>query len=434
MKYDPIPSHFFARNRNRFMRKMQPDSLAVFYSNDQVYRSGDTTFPFKQNEGLFYLSGLDQPETVLVLFPDCVKDGFQEVVFIRRPNAFSQRWEGGGLTLEDARDRSGIAQVFWVDDLDRILHELILLAKRIYVNIPEHEGRQHYQGDANARMARTLIDKYPAHKFHRSQPVLRKLTMIKTSEEIDLIGRAIQITAKAFDRVMEVLRPGMGEYEVEAELTYMLLKNRASGHAYPPIVASGPRSCILHYQQNSQICKAGDIVLMDFGAEYAHYAADVSRVIPVDDQFSERQRTIYNGVYQMLERIKPLLVPGKTLEEYHQEVGKVAEDVLLELDILSSSEVARQSANYPAYKNYFMHAASHHIGMQVHDPANRYEPIQAGMVFTCEPGIYLPREELGIRLENMVLVTDAGPIDLTKNIPVDLEEIEERRQKYAVSE
>jgi len=416
------------------MRKMQPNSLAVFYSNDQIYRSGDATFPYKQNEGLFYLSGLDQPETVLVLFPDCVKDGFQEVAFIRKPNAFSQRWVGGGLTLEEARERSGISQVFWVDDLDRLLHELILLSKRIYVNIPEHEGRRNYQHDANAYKARILMDRYPAHKFHRSQPILRKLTMIKTPEEIDLIERAIQITGKAFERVLDVLRPGMGEYEVEAEITYELLKNRANGHAYQPIVASGPRSCILHYQQNSQICQAGEVILMDFGAEYAHYAADVTRVVSVGEQFTDRQRTIYNGVFQMLERFKPLLVPGKTLEEYHQEVGKVAEDVLLELEILSPSEVARQSAAYPAYKKYFMHAASHHIGMQVHDPANRYEPIQAGMVFTCEPGIYLPAEELGIRLENMVLVTDAGPVDLTKNIPAKLEEIEEKRQNLAVSE
>ncbi len=434
MKYDPIPSTFFVRNRKRFMRKMQPDSLAVFYSNDLVYRSGDTSFPFKQNEALFYLSGLDQPETVLVLFPDCVKDGFQEVVFIRKPNAFSQRWDGSGLTLEDARERSGVSQVFWVDDLDRILHELILLSKRIYINIPEHEGRRQYQDDANARMARGLMDRYPAHKFHRSQPILRKLTMIKTPEEIELLERTIRITGLAFDRVLGVLRPGMGEFEVEAELTYELLKNRASGHAYPPIVASGPRSCILHYQQNSEICQPGELVLMDFGAEYAHYAADVTRVLPVDEQFTDRQRTIYNGVLQMLERIKPLLVPGKTLEEYHQEVGKVAEDVLLELEVLSPAEVARQSPNYPAYKKYFMHSASHHIGMQVHDPANRYEPIQAGMVLTCEPGIYLPEEAIGIRLENMVLVTDAGPVDLTKNIPIGLEEIEERRQKFAVTE
>lgn len=425
MKYDPINPDFFVNNRKRFMRKMQPESLAIFYSNDLMPRSGDTFFPFRQNSGLFYLSGLDQEETVVVLFPDCIKEGFQEVAFVKRTSDYIAIWEGEKYSKEKAREVSGIQKVYWLDEMAPILHELILLSKRIYINTEEHDRFIPDLPTRNMRMARDVMERYPAHKYHRAQPILKKLMMNKQEAEVELIQQAIGITGKAFKRVLEFVRPGVMEYEIEAEITHEFIRNRASGHAYDPIIASGANSCVLHYTHNNQQCKAGDVLLMDFGAEYGHYASDLTRTIPVNGQFSKRQRSVYDAVLQIMREAQQLLVPGTTLEEYSKEVVKMMESALIDLKLLSRKEIDQQNPELPLYKQFFMHGTSHHLGMDVHDLADRYVPIQEGMVFTCEPGIYIRDEKLGIRIENDILVTENGPLDLMAGIPVEAEEIEE---------
>lgn len=432
MRYDPVPAEFFQRNRRRFMRKMQPDSIALFFSNHQMPRSGDVYFPFKQNEDLWYLTGLEQPGTVLVLFPDCVKDGYQEVVFTPRSNLFLDRLQGGTTDLDQAAALSGIPKVFWSDEQDRVLHELILLAKRIYLNLPEHDGRPEIWQDANTKMARNLQARYPAHKYHRAQPILRKLRAIKSTEEIQLIREAIRITGKGFERILDRIQPGVWEHELEAELTYAYLQNRASGHAFPPTVASGSRGCILHYQANSGICQDGELLLVDTGAEYANYASDISRTIPVNGQFAPKQRKMYQAVLSVLEQITPLLVPGITLDEFHRAAGQFMEEQLLALGLLTPAEVAKQDKGHPAYRKYFMHRVAHPVGLQVHDMGNRYEPIQAGMVFAVEPGIYDQKNRTAIRLENILLVTDQGSENLSKDIPISIDVLEEKINKAAI--
>lgn len=425
MKYESIDPELFRGNRQRFMRSMRQDSIAIFHSNDQMVRNGDSCFPFRQNSDLFYLSGLDQEETVLVLFPDCVKDGFREVAFIKRTNEYIQRWEGHKYTKEEARAISGIEKIFWVDEMDGILHELILLAKRVYVNLPEHDRFVADVPSRDLRFARQLQERYPAHKYHRAQPILKQQAMIKTVQEIALIQQAISITGNAFDRVLGFTRPGVTEYEIEAEVTHEFLRSRANGHAYSPIIASGANSCVLHYVQNNQVCKDGDVLLLDFGAEYANYAADMTRTIPVNGRFSTRQRDVYEAVLRVMKYARTLLVPGTMMEEYNKEVGRQMESELLALGLLDKNDIKNQDKSYPAYKKYFMHGTSHHLGLDVHDRSNRYDPIQAGMVFTCEPAIYIPEEGFGIRLENNILVTDHEPVDMMAGIPVEAEEIEE---------
>ncbi|MBK7408531.1 MAG: aminopeptidase P N-terminal domain-containing protein [Saprospirales bacterium] len=424
MKYLPIDSELFKNNRQRFMRSMRQDSIAIFHSSDRMVRNGDSLYPFRQNSDLFALSGLDQEETVVVLFPDCVKEGFREVAFIKKTNDFIKRWEGHKYTKEEARAISGIDKIYWLEEMDVILHELILLAKRIYVNLPEHDRFIPDVPSRDLRFTRQLQERYPAHKFHRAQPLLKKQAMIKSIPEIALIRQAIDITDKAFQRVLHFVKPGVAEYEIEAEITHEFLCNRANGHAYAPIIASGANSCVLHYVENNQPCKDGEVLLLDFGAEYANYAADMTRTIPVNGQFSPRQRAVYDAVLRVLKYARTLLVPGTLLEDYHKEVGSQMESELLELGLLDKTDVKNQDKNYPAYKKYFMHGTSHHLGLDVHDRSNRYDPIQAGMVFSCEPAIYIPEEGFGIRLENDILVTDHEPVDLMAQIPIEAEEIE----------
>lgn len=425
MRYKSINPKLFKFNRKRLMRKMQPDSIAIFHSNDLMPRNGDTFFTFRQNSDLFYLCGLDQPEAILVLFPDCIKEDFQEVAFIKRTDEYIAIWEGEKYSKEKAREVSGIKKVYWLDEMDQILNELILLSKRIYINTNENDRFNSEVTSRDLRFAKQLMDRYPAHKYHRAQPILKKMAMIKSSYEIALLQEAMDITSQAFLRVLEMVKPGLMEYEIEAEIIHEFIRKGANGHAYEPIIASGANTCVLHYTQNNQICQNGDLLLMDFGAEYANYAADLTRTIPVSGQFSVRQRAVYDAVLRVLKGARQMLVPGLTLQEYHKEVGKMMESELLALKLIDKTDIKNQDPSYPAYKKYFMHGTSHHLGLDVHDLASRYAPIQAGMVFTCEPGIYIREEGLGIRLENDILVTDTNPIDLMANIPIEANEIEE---------
>lgn len=425
MKYLPIGSELFRYNRNRFARKMTSDSIAIFHSNDLMPRSGDTYYTFRQNSSLFYLSGIDQPETVVVLFPDCIKEGFEEVAFIRKPDDQLLRWEGDSLSTDEARHISGIDKIYYLEDMDAILRELILLSKRIYVNLNESVFLQTDLNMRNERQAKVLQQHYPAHKYHRAGPLLKKLMMIKSQPEVDLVREAIRISDLAFRRLLPIIEPGIMEYEVEAELTYEILRHRANGHAYPPIIASGKNATVLHYQRNDRRCQDGELLLLDFGAEYANYACDISRTVPVSGQFTDRQRNLYLAVMRVLQVAQETLTPGTSLDEHQREVGKAMESELLDLGLIDRTDIRRQSKEAPVYKRYFMHGTSHHLGLDVHDLSNPYEPLQAGMLLTCEPGIYLPEEGIGIRLENDILVTDDGPINLCSHLPIEPDAIEE---------
>jgi Xaa-Pro aminopeptidase len=425
MKYKPLNPELYRLNRRRFASQMKPDSIAIFHSNDMMPRSGDQFFPFRQNSALFSMCVLDQEETVIVLFPDCVKEGFQEVAFIKKTTEKIAIYDGQKYTKEEAQKVSGIQKVFWLDEMDKVLNELILLSKRIYVSLNEND---YYRSDIetkNLRFTKQLQQRYPAHKYHRSGPILKKMAMIKSKFEVAAIDKACEITEKAFRRVLDFVKPGVMEYEVEAEIIHEFIRNRANGHAYSPIVASGKNSCVLHYVDNNQICNDGDILLMDFGAEYANYAADMTRVIPINGQFTPRQKAIYKAVLKVMQGATQMLVPGTMIDDYHKEVGKMMEKELLQLKLISKTDIKNQDSDKPAYKKYFMHGTSHHLGLDVHDLSSQYVPIQAGMVFTVEPGIYIPEENIGIRLENNILVTDQEPVNLMASIPVEVEEIEE---------
>lgn len=424
MKYEPLNPDLFKLNRARFTRAMKPKSIAIFHSNDMMPRNGDAYYDFRQNSDLFGLCGLDQEETVLVLFPDCIREKFREVVFIRETNDHIRIWEGHKYTKKEATEVSGIETIYWTSDMGNILKELILMAETIYVNTNENDRFSSEVLSRDARFINEIKEKYPVHNLERSQLILKQLAMIKSKYEIDAIQKACNITKDAFERVLRFVKPGVTEYEIEAEIIHEFMRQRATGHAYHPIIASGINACVLHYGDNNQVCKKGDVILMDFGAEYANYNADLTRSIPVSGQFTDRQRDVYNAVLATFKFAKTMLVPGTNMEDYNNEVGKFIEGQLLDLGLLDKTDIKNQNSDYPAYKKYFMHGTSHHLGLDVHDLGDRYAPMQAGMVFTCEPGIYIPDESLGIRLENDILVTDGGPVDLMEKIPLEAEEIE----------
>ncbi len=425
MKYKPLSPELFQHNRKRFVREMKPGTIAIFNSNDQMPRSGDQFFPFRQNAGLFYLTGIDQEETTLLLFPDCPREGHKEVLLIRRTNEHLAVWEGHKYTKEEAQQASGIEKVYFLDEAESVMNEMILLSEGVYLNLNENDRYLSPVETRDLRFAKYIRDRYPAHVLYRSQPILKKLQTVKSQWEVEVTQHCVDITGNAFRRVLEFVQPGVWEYEVEAEVIHEFIRSGATGHAYTPIIASGKNACVLHYIENNQPCNDGDVLLMDFGCEYANYNADLTRSIPVNGQFTDRQRAVYNAVLHVMKEAKAMLVPGNTLEEYHKEVGKVMESELISLGLISRDDVEKQDKDKPAYKKYFMHGTSHHLGLDVHDLIHRYEPFRAGMIFTCEPGIYIPEENLGIRLENDILITDNGPVDLFKNIPIEAEEIEE---------
>jgi Xaa-Pro aminopeptidase len=424
MKYTALSPELFQHNRKRFTREMRPGTIAIFNANDQMPRSGDQFFPFRQNAGLYWLSGIDQEETMLILFPDCPREGYKELLLVKRTNEHIAVWEGHKYTKEEAAAASGIEKVLFLDEAEVILNELILLSEGIYLNLNENDRYLSPVEDRDVRYAHAIRQRYPAHTLYRSQPILKKIQTIKSQWEIDATQYCVDVTDKAFRRVMQFVRPGVWEYEIEAEIIHEFIRNRCTGHAYTPIIASGKNACVLHYIANNEQCLEGDVILMDFGCEYANYNSDLTRCIPVSGRFTERQRAVYNAVHRVMKEAKAMLVPGNTLEEYHKEVGKVMESELIGLGLITREEVAHQHADKPAYKKYFMHGTSHHLGLDVHDLCARYEPFRAGMIFTCEPGIYIPAENLGIRLENDIVVTDHGPDDLFKNVPLDADEIE----------
>lgn len=425
MKYTPIDNKLFTKNRKNFMAHMKPKSLAVFNSNDIYPISADSIMPFEQHRDLFYLSGVDQEESLLVLFPDCPKETHREILFLKETNAHIAIWEGKKLTKEAAFKTSGIKTVYWLDEMEKILFELMTQCETVYINTNEHYRAKVETETREDRFTKWLITKYPAHCVAKSNPILQKLRGIKDPSEIDLIQRACAITEKGFKRILGFVKPGVWEYEIEAEFMHEFLRNRSKGFAYTPIIASGKNANVLHYTDNNQQCKTGDLLLLDVAAEYANYASDMTRTIPVSGTYSKRQKAIYNAVLHVKNEATKMLVPGTVWAAFHVEVGKLMTSELLSLGLLDKADVQNENPDWPAYKKYFMHGTSHHMGLDTHDYGILTEPMQAQMVFTVEPGIYIPEEGFGIRLEDDVVIQDTSlPINLMQHIPIEIDHIE----------
>lgn len=426
MKYDRIDNQLYKKNRRNFMAMMKPNSIAVFNSNDIYPVSADSTMPFNQHRDILFLSGVDQEESILLLFPDAAEGKHKEVLFVRETNDHIAVWEGAKLNKEQATEVSGVETVYWLTDFDKVFFELMTQAETIYFNTNEHYRQAVETQTREDRFIADTKAKFPAHTWAKSNPILQRLRSVKDPIEIDLIQKACDITNKGFRRVLGFVRPGVWEYQIEAEYIHEFLCNRSKGFAYTPIVASGTNANVLHYIENNQQCKDGDLLLMDVGAEYANYASDMTRTIPVNGRFTERQRAVYNAVLNVKNQATKMLVPGAFWKEYHVEVGKLMTSELLGLGLLDKADVQNEDPNWPAYKKYFMHGTSHHMGLDTHDYGILWEPMQAGNVFTVEPGIYLPEEGFGIRLEDDVVVQESGdPLNLMADIPIEAEEIEE---------
>ena len=426
MRYNPLPSSFYQNTRANFMKAMKPNSIAIFNSNDTYPVSADSTLPFEQHRDIFYLTGVDQEESVLLLFPDAIDSKMREILFVRETNEHIAIWEGAKLTKSQATERSGIQTVFWLQEFDRILDQLSAFNDTFYFNTNEHYRQSVESQTREDRFIISCKEKYPAHGVAKSNPILQQLRAVKTSEEIEQIQTACNITEKGFRRILGFVKPGVWEYEIEAELCHEFLRNRSKGFAYTPIIASGNNANVLHYTENKAQCKAGDLILLDVAAEYGNYKSDLTRTIPVSGTFSERQKAVYHAVLRVKKEATKLLVPGTVWKEYHKEVGEFMTSELLGLGLLDKADIQNENPEWPAYKKYFMHGTSHHMGLDTHDYGLLHLPMEANMVFTVEPGIYIPDEGFGIRLEDDVVIRAQGsPINLMGNIPIEIDEIEE---------
>ena len=425
MKYDAISKELFTKNRTKFTIQMKPNTLAVFNSNDIFPISADSTMPFQQHRDIFYLSGVDQEESILVLFPNAQNENHREILFLKETNETIAVWEGEKLTKSSAFELSGIQTVYWLQQFDTIFNQLMSEAEGIYFNLNEHLRADTQVETREDRFIKQCKSKYPAHAVFKSAPLLHKIRSVKEQEELQLMQTACNITKKGVERLLKFIKPGVWEYEIEAELAHEFLWNRSKGFAYTPIIASGKNACVLHYIENNNRCLDGDLILLDVGAEYANYASDLTRCLPVNGKFTDRQKAVYNAVLHVKNEAQKLLVPGTLIPEYHQEVGRIMENELVKLKLIDQTDIKNQDPNWPAYKKYFMHGTSHFLGLDTHDVGLFHQPIQAGMVFTCEPGIYIPEEGLGIRLEDDLVVQDNGvPFNLMQSIPIEVDEIE----------
>lgn len=425
MRYTPLSQDFYKRVRAAFAARMLPNSIAVFHSNDIMPTNADGSMGFRQNADLQYLTGIDQEETILILFPDSKDPQWKEVLLVRETSEEIAIWEGEKFTKEGARQLSGIQTVVWNQDFERILKVVLAEADNIYVSTNEHTRNTSEVETRNDRFIKWCREKYPAHRYERSAPIINRLRSVKHPEEIEAIQQACNITEKGFRRLLGFVKPGVYEFEIEAELLHEFIRNRSMGFAYGPIIASGFDSCVLHYVANKKACSDGDILLLDVAAEYGNYASDLTRSIPVNGKFTARQRAVYDAVLRVQRQAIQMLVPGNTIANVNKEVGLLVEKELVDLGLLTMDDIKKQDPAWPAYKKYFMHGTSHFLGLDVHDVGYFNEPIVPGMVFTCEPGIYIREESLGIRTENDILVTENGPADLMKNIPIEAEEIEQ---------
>jgi len=424
MRYTPIDKTLFINNREKLAEKLKPKSIAVFNSNDTMPTSADGAYPFLQHTDLFYLTGIDQEESILMICPNAAEKKHREILFIKETNEEIVIWQGEKYTKKQATEISGIPTIYWSWEFERVFRDLVFDCDRIYLNSNEHPRANVTVETSDNRLVKHCKALYPLHKYDRLAPIMHDVRAIKSDIEVGLIQQACKITEKTFYRLLNVIKPGVWEFEIEAEICHEFLRNRSNGPAYPSVIASGKNSCILHYIKNDQQCQDGDILLMDFGAEYAHYASDVTRTIPVNGKFTKRQKDVYNAVLLIQKAAIKMLIPGNTLDAYNKAVGSFVEEELIQLGLLDMGDVKNQPEDKPLYKKYFMHGTSHHMGLDVHDYGNKSRTFEPGMVFTCEPGIYIPDEAIGIRLENDILITKKGPIDLTKDIPIEADEIE----------
>ena len=425
MRYEPIDSSLFIENRKRLTAKLKPRSLAIVHSNDILPTNADGTMPFRQNNDLLYLSGIDQEETVLVLFPDAPDEKHRELLFVRETSDLIAVWEGAKLTKEEATARSGIEHVHWTTDFEGLLRGLMMQAEHVYLNSNEYPKASVVVETREDRFRKECMSLYPLHKYERLALLMHDLRCIKSDVEIALLRTACGITEAGFRRVLGFVKPGVAEYEVEAEFVHEFLRRRSKGFAYLPIIASGLNNCVLHYLENDRTCEDGDLLLLDVAAEYANYNADMTRTIPVNGRYTDRQKDVYNAVLRVFRGACSMLTPGLMLKDYQKEVGKLVEGELINLGLLEVEKVKEQDEDEPLYKKYFMHGTSHHLGLDVHDVGNLHRPIEEGMVFTVEPGIYLPDEGFGVRLENDIVIREGGNVDLLENVPIEAEEIED---------
>ena len=425
MKYNPINSALFIKNRSKFTAQMKPNGVAIFNSNDIYPVSADSTLPFAQHRDIFYLSGVDQEESILLLFPDAPYDHLKEILFLRETNEHIAVWEGEKLTKEKATEVSGVKSIIWLQDFEKTLKEVMAYADKMYINTNEHYRAKIETETREARFIKWWKDNYPAHQVEKANTILQKIRSIKEQDEIDLIQQACNITEKGFRRVLNFVKPSVTEYEIEAEFIHEFIRNRSKGFAYTPIIASGKNANILHYIENNQSCKDGDLLLIDVGAEYANYSSDMTRTIPVNGKFTARQKDVYNAVLRVKNEATKMLIPGTLWKSYHLEVGKIMTAELLGLGLISKVDVQNENPDWPAYKKYFMHGTSHHLGLDTHDYGLLHLPMEANMIFTVEPGIYIPEEGFGVRLEDDVIIQSQGePFNLMKNIPIEVDEIE----------
>lgn len=429
MKYPKIDPRLFVKNRQRFSKQLKPNSIAIFNSNDFMPTSADGTHPFVQQTDLFYLSGIDQEETVLVICPDASEKRHKEILFIKETNEQIAIWQGQKHSKAAAQDISGIKTVYWTSELEGTLRPLILQNENIYLNTNEHLRADVTVETRDMRFLKWCRQAFPLHHYERLAPIMHHLRAVKSPPEIQLIKEACAITEKAFRRLLGFIRPGVWEYEVEAEMVHEFMRNRSRGPAFETIVASGLDSCTLHYVKNDKRLKSGDVVLIDFGAEYANYAADVTRTVPVNGKFSKRQKEVYNAVLKIQKAAIQMIKPGNSLEAYHEKVVKLVEAELVRLGVLKKADIKKQPEDSPLYKKFFPHGISHHLGLDVHDYGDKRRKFEPGMVFTCEPGIYIRHEAIGVRIENDILITRKGPVDLTEHIPREVEEIEDLMNK-----
>jgi Xaa-Pro aminopeptidase len=426
MKYTPIDNQLFKNNRARFTPHLEKNSIAIFNSNDIYSTGADSTLPFVQHRDIFHLSGVDQEESILLIFPDCNNKEHREILFLKETNEHIAVWEGEKLTKEKAYGVSGIKTVYWLNQFQSILKQLVLESDFVYLNSNEHLRSNTVMESREDRFVKKFKNDYPQHAIKRSAPIMHAIRSVKDPIEIKLMQNACNITEKGFRRILNFIKPGVNEFEIEAELMHEFLINRSKGFAYTPIIGSGSAACVLHYIENNMVCNDGDVILMDFGAEYANYCSDLTRCVPVNGKFTKRQKQVYNAVLHVKNEATKLLRPGLLLNEYHIQVGKLMEEQLINLKLISPDDIKKQDPKWPAYKKYFMHGTSHYIGLDTHDVGSWINPIEKGMVFTVEPGIYIPEENLGIRLEDDVVVqANSEPFNLMQNIPIAAEEIEE---------
>lgn len=425
MKYDKINSDLFTLNRSNFIQKIKSKSIAVFNANDIMPTNADGTMKFIQNKDLFHLSGVDQEESILVIFPDAFNPEHKEILFLKETNEHIARWEGAKLNKEQATEVSGVKTVMWLQDFESIFKNLMSQAEYVYLNSNEHLRNSSEVETRDDRFRKSCKADYSLHKYERSEPIMHQLRSIKSPIEADLMQKSSDINALAFNRVLKFIKSGVTEYELEAEFIHEYMRNRADGFSYEPIIASGANACVLHYIENNDVCKDGDLILFDCGCWYANYASDVTRVFPVNGRFTQRQKDVYNAVLRVQKGSLDMLRPGNQLHEYHKEVGNLMTEELIGLGLIDHSDIKNQDPKWPAYKKYFMHGTSHYLGLDVHDVGDWTAKMEVGNAFTCEPGIYIPEEGIGIRIEDDIIIGQNENTNLTKDIPKEVEAIEE---------